>query len=155
MLNATAVEQALDQLAMLRFFPSDPGTRSEIARLIGKLCATDQQVSWLAGRVIDLYDEWPGPHELRAVMSSKFKPADGIDADSKHPRYIEDGIPSERPQLSAPVVTLIEGEALKPQPKIAETITMIMRIAMATPKPSKEELESSRRFFEERGVMGL
>jgi hypothetical protein len=48
-----------------------------------------------------LYDKWPAPHELRAVLCSKFKPKDGIEADSADQRYIEDGIPSDRPQITA------------------------------------------------------
>jgi hypothetical protein len=101
MLNATVVSNAINRMSLLTFFPPQtawPG----LAMLIHDMCSTDEQVEWLARRVVTLYDSWPGPHELRAVLCSRFKPLDGIEADSKHARYIEDGIPSERPEISAP-----------------------------------------------------
>src|SRR5690242_19674631 len=102
MLNATVVSNAISRMSLLNFFPPQTAWPA-LAILIDDMCATDEQVEWLARRVVTLYDSWPGPHELRAVLCSKFKPKDGIEADSEHPRYLEDGIPSERPQIAAPI----------------------------------------------------
>jgi hypothetical protein len=93
MIDAKVVEKAVDTLSMLKYFPAN-GT--PVARLIGDICSTNEQVLWLARRVTQLYNEWPGPVELRAVFCSRFRPRDGVEADSTDPRFIEEGIPSER-----------------------------------------------------------
>lgn len=91
-----AIMGAIDRLATLRHFPTDEGARMAIAKEIVKMCSTTEQVIWLGERMMVLYDSWPGPHELRAVLCSKFAPKDGIEADSRDPRYLEWGIPSEK-----------------------------------------------------------
>lgn len=93
MLNIAKIEQAIDKMAMLKFFPIAPGTRAAIMELIGELCQDDSQVEWLAGRVVELYNEWPGPAELRAVYCSRWRPRRGPDSASAV--YLE-GIPSEK-----------------------------------------------------------
>lgn len=96
-INLKVAVAAVDQMALLQFFPSDAGTRKELLKLIGGICWNDEQVKWLAKRMITLFDQWPGPHELRAVLCSRWPAADGIDAVTKHSRYIEEGFPSEQP----------------------------------------------------------
>lgn len=95
-INLKVAVAAVDQMALLQFFPSDAGTRKELLKLISEMCWNDEQVKWLAKRMITLFDQWPGPHELRAVLCSRWPAADGVDAVTKHSRYIEEGFPSER-----------------------------------------------------------
>jgi hypothetical protein len=95
-------EKTLDQLAgltLLRFFPSDPGARLELAKLVSRMAATEDQVDWLVQRTLALCSEWPGPLVLRQILCSKFKPADGISAGGS-PMF-PDGVPSEK-RIDAP-----------------------------------------------------
>ena len=82
------------QLGAMNFFPNnEPAVRATISRLVQRMCDTFQQAQWLVDRMIDLYDRWPGPHELRAVYCSRYKPADGLEGYSA---VYPDGIPPER-----------------------------------------------------------
>jgi hypothetical protein len=76
-------ERTLEQLSgliILKFFPADPGARLELAKLVARMCANQDQVEWLVGRTTSLCNEWPGPVVLRQILCSKFKPADGYEA---------------------------------------------------------------------------
>src|SRR5690349_7814500 len=93
---------------MLKFFPSDREARAAIVEMICEMASDECQVEWLVARALRLYNEWPGPRELRAAFCSKFRPRDGINAYSTV--YL-DGIPSEReqfvPQIAAPALKLL------------------------------------------------
>ena len=77
----------------LRFFPSDPHARIGIAKEIVAMCSSIDQVKWLVARLPKLFSEWPAMKEVRSVLCSKFRPADGIETYSEV--YLE-GIPSEK-----------------------------------------------------------
>lgn len=64
----------------IRFFPSEPEARFGIAESISGMAADEDQVRWLVGRLPQLYTDWPGMLEVRAVFCTKFKPRDGIEA---------------------------------------------------------------------------
>jgi hypothetical protein len=93
-MNVKNVAIKLEKLAMLKFFPSDEGARLGILELVCKMAHTEAQVDWLVNRMTDgLYNEWPGPAELRACFCSKFPPKDGRSVFSQ---VYADGIPSEK-----------------------------------------------------------
>ena len=98
MLDVRKISKMLGGLALLKYFPSDPEARGELAVMVCEMMTSEEQVDWLVRRMRTLYNEWPGPKEMRAVVCSKFKPADGIDCYSE---VYMDGIPSERENLPA------------------------------------------------------
>jgi hypothetical protein len=122
MLDFKRVAHILGGLTLLKFFPADPNARLELAKLVGRIAATEQQVEWLVQRMLDLYSEWPGPHELRAVLCSRYRPVDGINAVSgSYP----DGIPHD-PRLkiaAAPVLELPPGHKVSVDPELENMIT--------------------------------
>lgn len=75
-----AIMNAMADMGMLRYFPSDEFTRSSIMALIRRMASTPSQVYELARRVTAHYNEWPGPLELRGVFCTFAKPADGVEA---------------------------------------------------------------------------
>jgi hypothetical protein len=122
MLDFKRVVDILGGLTLLKFFPSDPVARLELAKLVGRMASTEQQVEWLVQRTLDLHSEWPGPHELRAIMCSRFKPADGINAVSS---FYPDGIPHD-PRLPriepAPLPALPPGHQVTADPELDQMI---------------------------------
>lgn len=82
----------------LKFFPTAPEALIGIAEQVSDMCSDAEQVRWLVKRVSALYREWPGAFEVRAVLCSKFKPADGVEAYSQE---YPAGIPSEKPTQAA------------------------------------------------------
>ncbi len=95
----------------MRFFPSDPDARFGIAEDIAAMCGSKEQVEWLVGRLPKLYSDWPGTREARAVLCSKFPPADGIDGNSTV--YVT-GIPSDRPGPPRPTLPNYRSRELPP-----------------------------------------
>jgi hypothetical protein len=91
-MNIQIVSKELEKLAMLKFFPADQGARLGILEIVCAMAKTEEQVTWLVKRMTTMYNEWPGPKELRAMFCSKFRPADGVECYSA---VFEDGIPSE------------------------------------------------------------
>lgn len=107
MINVKRASESIGRLAILKFFPADNVARTEILKLICEMVTTNEQIDWLVNRARSLWNEWEGPRELRAIVCSKYRPADGIEAYSQLPQFA-DGIPAEKqtaPQL--------EGAALK------------------------------------------
>ena len=100
MLDFEKVLDILDGLVPLKFYPSEPAGRLAVAKLVGQMATTHEQVEWLVARTIALFDEWPGPKTLRQIFCSRFKPADGIEVSTS--TSFPDGVPSERP-IQAPV----------------------------------------------------
>lgn len=104
MTTSEAIHDAVGRLATLKFFPRDLRVRMTIGRLMKDFVTNDAQLTWLVGRMLVLYGEWPGPRELRALYCSRFAPRDGIEARSSD---YPDGYPPERPPRPPPTVALI------------------------------------------------
>ena len=102
-MNFEEVMHQIGRLAgTLRFFPAEADARIGIAEEVAAMCSSIEQVEWTIRRLPKLFSEWPGMREVRAVVCSKFKPADGIQMFSES---FPDGIPSEhqqKPALEAP-----------------------------------------------------
>lgn len=120
-MNFDTICEIVSELALLKFFPSDPAARLAIARMLGEMAANEDQVRWLVRRMTSgLYNEWPGPRELRACFCSRFRPRDGISISSEV--YL-DGIPSERPELPAPAMkALPAGHSVSASPSIEAAV---------------------------------
>jgi len=108
------ITKAVSGLKLMKFFPSDEDALlilindlSEMADVTNPKISAEEQIEWMVRRVRNLYPEWPGLHELRAVFCSRFKPRDGINAYSTV--YL-DGIPKSPESLA------IAGPELKALP---------------------------------------
>lgn len=155
MIAAEVIHEALDELAMMPFFPSEPGVKAKIGELIGKMCRTEEQVRWLAKKATTTGDgKWKGPVVLRQMLCSRYPPVDGIEVS-----YTEDypeGIPSDDPVKNLGICgasqLFIAGEIA---PESQEILSEVTSEIPSMPKPSKAELEASRRFFIENGLEAL
>ena len=76
-----SIQAAIAQFGMLRFFPADEFAKAAVMQLLERMATDAEQVNWLVRTILENYDEWPGPRELRAVYCTRFKPADGVEAD--------------------------------------------------------------------------
>lgn len=100
------VAKAVASLKLMKFFPGDEDACLALVTDLGEMAQTEEQVEWLVRRVRNLYSEWPGIHELRAVFCSRFKPKDGINAYSTQ---FLDGVPPERPTIQPARIALPPG----------------------------------------------
>src|ERR1043165_9648334 len=109
MVNVKRAAQAVARLGALKYFPLDPHAQTGIVQIVCEMAYEDSQVDWLVNRMIGLYNEWPGPRELRACFCSKFKPKDGKEC---HSQVYLDGIPSESEETNRLVLGAGHAQAL-------------------------------------------
>ncbi len=93
MITEVGLKRGVRMMSLMKFFPADEDARLALMELLGEMCHDDAEIEWLARRMRHKYNEWPGSLELRAMLSSKRTPKDGIEAGSS---IYPDGIPSER-----------------------------------------------------------
>lgn len=127
-MNVMTVANNLGGLSSLKFFPSDKFARTSILRLVCSMASNEQQVEWLVARMTSgIFNEWPGPRELRACFCGKHRPADGINAYSD---IYPDGLPSESPQRelqAVPMLALPPGHVASVDPELERSILELAR----------------------------
>lgn len=79
------LERAVDDLAMLPFFPND--SRASVMHLLAKMCPSKTALTWLVAETVNRVAKWPGPAELRGLLCMRFDAADGIDGYCSLPGY--------------------------------------------------------------------
>jgi hypothetical protein len=123
MLDFNRTLEQLSALTLLKFFPSDPDARLELAKLVSRMASTEDQVEWLVARTVALCNEWPGPVGLRQILCSKFKPADGIEAGCTS--MFPDGVPSEKQIEAPPLLALPAGHVATVDPGYDRSIRLL------------------------------
>lgn len=81
------LETALDELSMCQYFPTEPGVRAAIMRTLARMVPHREALIWLVRTMVDRIGTWKGPMELRGVLCTRFRPADGIEAFSSLPGF--------------------------------------------------------------------
>ena len=76
------VQSAIAELSMLRYFPADEATRAAVGSLMVRMVPHREALLWLVRAMVDRVGEWKGPTELRGVLCWRYRPADGISAES-------------------------------------------------------------------------
>src|SRR6266852_5020605 len=93
MLTQEGVDAAASRIALIPFFPSSQdNAKGVVIEELVAMCDSDQQAQWLAARMGQVFKQWPGLGEMRALFCKRFKPADGHDVGSQ---LYADGFPSE------------------------------------------------------------
>lgn len=121
-MNVRKAADALAKLAMLKYFPPDPQARTALVGMVCEMATTDDQVEWLVRRMLVLYNEWPGPKELRALFCSRHKPADGIEAKSE--KFLEGIPPEKKPE---PMKALPPGAVASIDPTLERGVRLLAR----------------------------
>jgi hypothetical protein len=118
MLDIETVRRAVGSLSLLRFFPADDEARGMLGEILAAMCPDDDACDWLVRRTLELHNEWPGPVELRAILCSRYPPADGVDAYSS---IWTEGIPPSKPTQQE-LLALPPGPSSGPDPQLAAMI---------------------------------
>lgn len=99
----------VEMLVALPWFPNEGGARVAIGDELKALCAGPNEALWLVTRMGQLYERWPGTLEMRRVYASRHIPHDGV-LPVGISEHFPDGIPSERPAMTAPAMKALPGE---------------------------------------------
>jgi hypothetical protein len=89
------VEEAVGRLSAIPFFPAGEFAVLEIMRQLEAMIgdeviggfAPQQRLDWLVTAAVNVMRRWGGISELRGILCSRWKPADGIEAYSSLPGY--------------------------------------------------------------------
>jgi hypothetical protein len=72
MLSPKVVDDCLNKLGMLRFFPTSERVIAEVGRLLVETCKNDSEAIKLTASVVRNSSEWPGAAGLVAAYRSEF-----------------------------------------------------------------------------------
>jgi hypothetical protein len=81
------LSEAVTDLSLIEFFPSSPNQHAAVGLLLARICPHREALSWLVRTYTDHIGRWHGPMELRAVLCTRYRPADGIEAWSQLPGF--------------------------------------------------------------------
>jgi hypothetical protein len=157
--NGDDLKRAVGTLRLIRFSPlADADTASALMEELARMCPTLEGLEWVTRRTLQLYTEWPGLRELRAVLCARFQPADGIEVFSE---VYSGGIPPQLPtaqdlpalppghvmtadpELDATVMNLASRKALPPIPAI--TAAHVQRAVVEREAGPCEDAKQPRR----------
>jgi hypothetical protein len=116
-----------DQFSLMKFFPSDPGAKAALSRLLQRMCGSFVEAQWLVDTALDVYSDWPGTSELRALYCSRFKPTDGIEAYSViFPEGFLNGRPQQQ-QISEARYQIEAGEHVSTDPELVLVVNHMVQ----------------------------
>ncbi len=120
--NGDDLKRAVGTLRLMRFSPlADADTASALMEELARMCPGLEALEWLTRRTLQLYTEWPGLRELRAVLCARFKPADRIEVFSQ---VYGGGIPPELPTVQD-LPALPPGHVATADPQLDATVTKL------------------------------
>lgn len=111
MVDVAQAAKAVAKLTALKFFPADKEGRTAIVQAICEMATSNAQIDWVVEQMLNWYNEWPGPREMRGVFCQRWKPATGpnVNASQVLPGGLFPGC-----QATAPAVPAIpQAEARK------------------------------------------
>jgi len=82
-----AIKAAIRRLSAIPFFPSDEDARLEIMYTLEDVIGTEilhgsspqQRIDWLVKAAVNVMRRWGGIPELRGLLCTRWRPADGIE----------------------------------------------------------------------------
>lgn len=128
MVDVEKASRSIGKLTLLKFFPSDRDARLALVEMICGMAESNEQIDWFCKRVLQVFNEYPGPQELRSLFSNRYRPADGISASSV--LYAASGFPPdpevERLKLPEPEMPkLPEGHKISCDINIENAVIML------------------------------
>jgi hypothetical protein len=76
-----AIIRAVIALSNIPYAPQDPDQQDALMEAIARFADQPDGLAWAVSIAIAKWKRWLGPAELRALYCSRFRPADGIEAD--------------------------------------------------------------------------
>lgn len=86
-LTEAEVKSYAARLTLLKYFPADPIARAMVVDFMAKLTGQKDRLEWLIAALVNHVGEWPGPKEVRGILCSRYKPADGVEAECSVPGF--------------------------------------------------------------------
>ena len=145
-----AIEEAVGRLSAIPFFPSSDGAVLEIMRQLKNMIGGEivygstpqERLDWLVAAAINGMRRWQGVPELRGLLCSRWKPADGIEAYSSLPGYTAEDSESLSLAEHRNHRTIEAGQAL---PKLLEAAACDWMPVSEPVRSPEDEVQQRRR----------
>jgi len=72
--------EAVSELGAIPYFPAGSGPQLAIMRQLERFVSGAHELLWLIDTAVGAMREWKGIPELRGLYCTRFKPADGVEA---------------------------------------------------------------------------
>jgi hypothetical protein len=95
------IAEAVEELAAIPFFPSEPGARFAVMRAMEKFVSGASELRWLIDTAVGAMREWRGVAEVRGLYCVRFRPADGKGEACMIPGFTAGDIEASRALLPA------------------------------------------------------
>ena len=138
MISNAALFLSAGRIMLMPFFPSDPMTKAALQDELRQIADTDERLKWLVRRVLQLYTEWPGITEIRAVYCARYHPADGVECYSA---VYPSGIPSEREPEARSYVELPAGHVVTADAELDCQVQVLAEVKRLPGKVNDEETQ--------------
>lgn len=139
MVNVKHAAETLGKLSLMKFFPSDQNAQAALVEMVCGFAQDNEKIEWLVRRALAIFNEWPGPRELRALYCSRWPPSDGQEAYSTLFPADENGGGFPRdpalPPLPQPILTPSKEEARKLLGFAADYVETLPEIRRPSPRP--------------------
>lgn len=109
MITIPAVKKAVGILSLMKFFPGAEEAHAALMETLGQMCASDEEVLWLARRVADSCEEWPGVNVLWQMRFTRRPPSNDREKRLDKATTSTVGLPG----ISRPELTSGDGEKVK------------------------------------------
>lgn len=80
MITKMDLDRATDQMQLLEFWRNDTGFVAAVQTYLALICPHTEALEWLTAALVNHIGKWPGPHEVRGLLCTKYDAADGVDA---------------------------------------------------------------------------
>ena len=81
------LDKALMRLSLLKYSRDQPVVQAALQEFLAQICPSREALEWLVSELVNKIGEWPGPADVRGLLCTMYKPADGIHVDCKIPGY--------------------------------------------------------------------
>lgn len=90
MVDVARAAKEVAKLTALKFFPGDKEGRLAVVQQLCEMATNNEQIEWVVAQMLNWYNEWPGPREMRGVFCQRWKPAVGVDVNCS--THFPDGV---------------------------------------------------------------
>jgi hypothetical protein len=79
--------KAVGRLSLLKYEKSQAMVEAALMEFLALICPSREALDWLVAELVNKIGEWPGTADVRGLLCTMYKPADGIHVDCKIPGY--------------------------------------------------------------------
>lgn len=139
MVDVQRAAEQISELSLLKYFPQDQFAQAALLRMVCEKAKSNEQIAWLVSRVLELYEDWPGPRAVLELFKSPMMPGNMKPLSEADRLKVTGGD------------TLLIGDGSIPDPTLEADVRVVLSVSAKTKaaisgfsdKTTAEEIESA------------